>query len=148
MKLSRRQFLYLAAGAAALPAISRVAWAQAYPTRPVSLVAGFVPGGGVVSASPIADMLPSSGGANPSRWHHRHRGIHQAGSARHALKMDSHNATPTPILSLSDHRERPKRLFRARTKFLANCREVDDRSGSSDCPAKLESLLDRPVRYM
>ena len=33
MKLPRRQFLHLAAGAAALPAVSRTAWAQAYPTR-------------------------------------------------------------------------------------------------------------------
>jgi tripartite-type tricarboxylate transporter receptor subunit TctC len=47
MKLPRRQFLHLAAGAAALPAVSRVAWAQASPSRPVSLVAGFAPGGGV-----------------------------------------------------------------------------------------------------
>ncbi len=35
MKLPRRQFLHLAAGVAALPAISRFAWAQAYPSRPV-----------------------------------------------------------------------------------------------------------------
>ena len=35
MKLPRRQFLHLAAGAAALPAVSRIARAQAYPTRPV-----------------------------------------------------------------------------------------------------------------
>jgi hypothetical protein len=35
MKLPRRQFLHLAAGAAALPAFSRIAWAQAYPSRPV-----------------------------------------------------------------------------------------------------------------
>ena len=41
MKLPRRNFLYLAAGAAALPAVSRVAWAQAYPTRPVRLIEGF-----------------------------------------------------------------------------------------------------------
>jgi hypothetical protein len=34
MKLPRRQFLHLAAGAAALPAVSRFAWAQAYPSRP------------------------------------------------------------------------------------------------------------------
>src|SRR5947208_5208394 len=34
-KLPRRKFLHLAAGAAALPAVSRMAWAQAYPTRPV-----------------------------------------------------------------------------------------------------------------
>jgi hypothetical protein len=38
MKLPRRQFLHLAAGAAALPAVSRVAWAQVYLTRPVRLV--------------------------------------------------------------------------------------------------------------
>jgi hypothetical protein len=38
MKLPRRQFLHLAAGAAALPAVSRIAWAQAYPTRPVRIV--------------------------------------------------------------------------------------------------------------
>jgi hypothetical protein len=35
MKLARRNFLHLAAGGAALPAIPRIAWAQAYPTRPV-----------------------------------------------------------------------------------------------------------------
>ena len=43
MKLPRRQFLHLAAGAA-LPAVSRVAEAQAYPTRPVRVMLGFAPG--------------------------------------------------------------------------------------------------------
>ena len=46
MKLLRRQFLHLAAGATALPAISRVARAQAYPSRPVHWIVGFAPGGG------------------------------------------------------------------------------------------------------
>jgi tripartite-type tricarboxylate transporter receptor subunit TctC len=45
MKLPRRQFLHLAAGAAALPAVSRIARAQTYPTRPVRIVVGFPPGG-------------------------------------------------------------------------------------------------------
>jgi tripartite-type tricarboxylate transporter receptor subunit TctC len=45
MKLPRRTFLHLAAGAAALPAVSRIAWAQAYPTRPVRIVVGFPAGG-------------------------------------------------------------------------------------------------------
>jgi tripartite-type tricarboxylate transporter receptor subunit TctC len=45
MKLPRRKFLHLAAGAVALPAISRVARAQTYPTRPVRLIVGFDAGG-------------------------------------------------------------------------------------------------------
>jgi tripartite-type tricarboxylate transporter receptor subunit TctC len=44
MKLPRRQFLHLAAGAAALPSVSRAAWAQAYPTRPVRIIVGFPAG--------------------------------------------------------------------------------------------------------
>ena len=46
MKLPRRRFLHLAAGAAALPAASRFAWAQAYPARPVRLIIGYPPGSG------------------------------------------------------------------------------------------------------
>src|SRR5262249_60701343 len=46
MKLPRRTFLQLAAGAAALPAVSRTAMGQAYPTRPVRIIVGLAPGGG------------------------------------------------------------------------------------------------------
>src|SRR5262245_46459181 len=45
MKLCRRQFLHLAAGAAALPGVSRIVSAQAYPTRPVRWIVGFPEGG-------------------------------------------------------------------------------------------------------
>src|SRR4029077_12906980 len=45
MKLPRRTFLHLAVGAAALPAVSRIARAQAYPARPVHIIVGFAPGG-------------------------------------------------------------------------------------------------------
>jgi tripartite-type tricarboxylate transporter receptor subunit TctC len=45
MKLPRRQFLHLAAGAAALPVVSRIARAQAYPTRPVRIIVGYAPAG-------------------------------------------------------------------------------------------------------
>ena len=45
MKLPRRQFLRLAAGAAALPAMSRIAQAQDYPTRPVTLIVPWAAGG-------------------------------------------------------------------------------------------------------
>jgi tripartite-type tricarboxylate transporter receptor subunit TctC len=45
VKLPRRKFLHLAAGAAAVPALSRIARAQAYPARPVHIILGFPPGG-------------------------------------------------------------------------------------------------------
>jgi|SRR5262245_5283860 len=45
MKLPRRRFLRLATGAAALLAVSRIAWAQNYPTRPITMIVPFPAGG-------------------------------------------------------------------------------------------------------
>jgi tripartite-type tricarboxylate transporter receptor subunit TctC len=57
-KFTRRTFLHLAAGAAVLPAVSRVAWALAYPTRPVRIIVGYAAGGGVdVTARLIGHWL-------------------------------------------------------------------------------------------
>jgi tripartite-type tricarboxylate transporter receptor subunit TctC len=57
MKLPRRQFLHLAAGAAALPAASRIACAQPYPTRPVRIIVGFPAG---FAADAVARLIAES----------------------------------------------------------------------------------------
>ena len=58
MQLPRRRFLHLATGAAALPLAMRIARAQAYPTRPITLLHGLAPGGGVdTTARIVADGL-------------------------------------------------------------------------------------------
>jgi tripartite-type tricarboxylate transporter receptor subunit TctC len=58
VKLPRRNFLHLAAGAAALPAVSHIAWAQEYPTKPVRIIVGFAPGGGAdIAARLIGQWL-------------------------------------------------------------------------------------------
>jgi phosphodiesterase/alkaline phosphatase D-like protein len=50
MKLPRRQFLHLVAGAGALPAVSRIAQAQTYPSRPVHFIVSFAAGGPTTSS--------------------------------------------------------------------------------------------------
>jgi tripartite-type tricarboxylate transporter receptor subunit TctC len=62
MKLPRRRFLHLATGAAALPALSRIARAQFYTTRPITIIVPYAPGGGAdlaarVLSGPLAATL-------------------------------------------------------------------------------------------
>src|SRR5262245_55529074 len=58
VKITRRKFLHSAAGAAALPVMTRVAWAQAYPTRPITIVDTFPPGGSTgILARIVAERL-------------------------------------------------------------------------------------------
>jgi tripartite-type tricarboxylate transporter receptor subunit TctC len=68
MKIQRRQFLHLAAGAAALPAVSRIAWAQTYPTRTITLVVPVGAGGPTDAIGRIvAEHMRGENTASP-RW--------------------------------------------------------------------------------
>src|SRR5712672_647489 len=79
MKLPRRQFLQLAAGAAALPTLARIAQAQTYPSRPVRIITGFAAGGATdITARLIGQWLSERLGQPfiiENRQHqYRHRG--------------------------------------------------------------------------
>ena len=61
MKFPRRQFLHLAAGAAALPVLPHIARAQAYPTRPITMIVPFAAGGPTdVAGRIVAERMRAS----------------------------------------------------------------------------------------
>jgi hypothetical protein len=64
----RRRFLHLAAGAAALPAVSRIAGAQSYPTRPVRIIVAIAAGG---SQDTVARLITMADRAPRAEIHHR-----------------------------------------------------------------------------
>ena len=86
MKLPRRNFLHLVAGAAALPAVSRVSWAQAYPTRPITMIVPFPPGGATdASARIMAERMKLSLGRLWPQPQQDHFAFALGQPARHAL---------------------------------------------------------------
>ena len=84
MKLPLRKFLHLAAGAAALPALSRVTWAQAYPTRPVRIIVGFSAGGPTHRSMAVGASRAGVRRREPTwrRQQYRHRGGREHASGR------------------------------------------------------------------
>ena len=92
MKLPRRQFLHLAAGAAALPAVSRIARAQAYPTRPVRIIVGFA-AGGCARHRRASDRSMAVGAARPAIRHRKPAGCRQQYRHRSGRASDRRMAT-------------------------------------------------------
>ena len=85
MNLSRRQFMYLAAGAAALPVVARSAWAQSWPNHVIRLVVGFPPGGGADAAARIAANRLSELWGQQGRRRREHRARYRR--ARRARRL-------------------------------------------------------------
>jgi hypothetical protein len=87
MKLPRRKFLHLAAGAAAIPAVTRVARAESYPTKPVRMIVGFTAGGRTTSsrARSVKGCLSVSANNSSSRpSRSTGEGFREAASVRRA----------------------------------------------------------------
>ena len=82
MKLPRRRFLHLAASAAALPVMSRIATARTYPSRPITMIVPYPAGG---PTDTIARYSPRHAGLARAAGHHRKRGRR----GRHTVSAES-----------------------------------------------------------
>ena len=104
-----RQFLHLAAGAAALPAVSRIAWAQTYPSRPVRMIVGYcrLAGADILGASAgtmaVGAARPAIHRREPAgrRRQYRHRGGRQ-GAGRRLHAAPGHGSTNAINATLYD----------------------------------------------
>jgi Tripartite tricarboxylate transporter family receptor len=114
MKLPRRKFLHLAAGTATLPTVSRIARAQAYPSRPVRIVASTAPGGlpdilaRLIGPLALGAARPAIRRRKPPGWRLQHR--HRSGRACRTGRLHT---------SLGEHDERDQRdaLRQAQFRF-------------------------------
>ena len=100
--LRRRQFLHLAAGAAALPAVSVRAWAQTYPSRPITMIFPFAPGGNTeVGIRFLVERLSSSLGHPIVLENHEGRGGSVGAKIVSSAAADGHTllvTTPGPLV--------------------------------------------------
>ena len=115
MKLPRRQFLHLAAGAAALPAASRIARAQTYPARPVRIIVGYPPGGAtdtmarLIGSTAVGAAWPAIHRRQPTgrRQQYCHRGGREFAAGRlyapsgFCGQRDQCDASTTSSISIS-----------------------------------------------
>ena len=154
MKLPRRQFLHLAAGAAALPAVSRIARAQAYPARPVRLIVGFAPGGSTdIARAPDGSM--AVGAARPAvrhrepagrRHQYRHRGGRAVAAGRlyappgQRRRTRSTRRSTTSSTSISSATSRRSPASAARPSSWWSIRRFRPRRSPSSSP------MPRPIR--
>src|SRR5229473_7706748 len=111
MRLRRRQFLHLAAGAAILPAASHIASAETYPARPVRIIVGFPPGGaGDIVARLIGEWLSERLGQPFISENRLGAGGNIGTEAVVRAPPDGHTLllvpTPRPILARSTMRRR------------------------------------------
>jgi hypothetical protein len=136
MKLSRRRVLHLAAGAAALPAMSRMASAQAYPARPVTIVVPFAAGGSSDVSTRIVGEYMARTQRRSERRPARDRADRKKATVTNArlrtaaLLASQRSGSGSPSSWTAD-RAAAETSVRPR-RFMSKCRSI--RSARGECP--------------